>query len=172
MSPRSISQHYGTACGREIERVRRETADARYELERVQDELVHEREREQRKRDGRRREREREIEAARREAEDWPEAFAKQRGLLNEQIELERRSGAEDGGGWLFKSLTVCDRAEVIWREISREFAPLIEAKRKEMAEIEAALRQQVAALVAREFPDSELPDYLRGNDPSGWLEW
>ncbi len=162
----------GDACGRELSQARRAADDARYELERVQDELAREREREQRAEERRRRERLRENEKAKREAEDWTEAFAKQRALLNEQIELERRSRIEDAGQWLVKYLNICNRAESIWREASREIAPLIEAKRRDIAELEVGLRERAAVRVTEEFPDSELPEYLRDNDPSGWLHW
>jgi S-methylmethionine-dependent homocysteine/selenocysteine methylase len=123
---------------------------------------------------------------AMREADTWAEAFQKQRGLLQKEIDgcLTEKAAAErdeyHGGGeaadpayWqrhadeLQAAVAAVNRAEQLLGEQLRAAREAFEAARD-------AVLESVAASIEAEFPkDGQcIPDHLRNDDPSGLLNW
>lgn len=131
--------------------------DLEYYRDRCQD-LEDQRRRDEEKWAEKRRQRDRRREESRREADDWPEAFAKQLSLLNREL-----AQAEEDS----------DRA--FWeREIGtvKRAAELYDAGLRRIERIKEKLLARVAAQLDQEFPNNDTASALRDGNPNTLLYW
>jgi hypothetical protein len=148
---------------RENRRLQDELDAQRYEREREQERREHEQERRQR-------EFRQEMQERARSAADWPEAFRKNRVLMerernecyaaDDETPEYRKSMNELRAGWT-RYLSEIDCAAALWREEQRA---IDEAIRE--------IRLKVADKLQAEFPNSELADYIREDAIDEWMSW
>ena len=148
--------------------------EIRRENRRLQDEIdyqraEHEREQEQheREQERQRRERQQQAQEAAHTAYSWPEAFHKNRLLIErERNECICDYGADDPEGMIAswdRYLAELDRATAIWKDEQR----LIDEAVKQM-------RLKVAARLRAESENahSELAGYIEDDDIDSWMNW
>jgi hypothetical protein len=148
-------------------------------------------ERAQRDHERRRRERDEELKAAMRQADDWPEAFRKQRRLIGPELAFSRKNLAEteadgrfapeekeqhlefwrDDVANLQADLESIDAAEQIYAEEAKKAQVELDAVRKRiLAAVVGRLRERGAPR-SRGFL-TDLLECLEADDPSRWLNW
>lgn len=149
-------------------------------------------EREERDRERQKRERQEAYNEAMRTADDWPEAFRKQRTLIGGEVRFvqteiaaitnDKRLDEAERAKWLadwqrdldglLADLRAIDVAEKAWLDEIRKVDEQIES-------LKAGVRANVAAAVQATLTDGrrydfagELIRHLESDDPSGWLNW
>ena len=141
---------------------RESNPDAAYWQERYEDERAAT----ERRQDEEARARKERLEEARRTASDWPSAFNKQRYLYGQELRECQRDAAQYPGediqsmiaSWE-KSLAALEKAERLWAQAQADINAYAAQKREDLA-------------AAIEDEDGCLAEYLRNDDPSGWLSW
>jgi hypothetical protein len=176
--------HNITVADRELKR------DAEYWRDRAEDLERRQREAEQERadrRDRERRETRERLREAMHEADNWPDAFSKQRALLQKEIDFCATEKAQcEAGNYPPDSGQACDPAW--WQkgidELKQSMAAVDKAESLLVAGVqhakaayEAAMEKALASAataIEAEFPkDGQcLGEHLRRNDPAGLLNW
>jgi hypothetical protein len=149
-------------------------------------------EQEQHEQQKRRKERDENLKAALRQADDWPEAFRKQRTLIGPELAFSRKNLAEVEADSRYPDEDQHDHDLGFWRGdvagLQADLEMIAEAERiyaeeaeKAQAELDAVRKRMLGEVARRlrlrgESPSrgflSELLECLSEDDPGRWLPW
>jgi hypothetical protein len=104
------------------------------------------------------------------EAESWDEAFNKNIARCNAEYNLETDADDEDGVSREFWKTQIAATKRA--RELYQELETVLEAKRRELAEIERTGLAQIAYRLDAEIPKNHIADALRSGEPSELVNW
>jgi hypothetical protein len=108
------------------------------------------------------------------EAESWPEAFSKNIARCKSELASDEALAASDpeygtdGVEFWKTQIEATKRARVLYEELDA----VLEAKRRELAEIERTGLAQIAYRLDVEIPKNHIADALRLGEPSELVNW
>lgn len=148
---------------------RDESYHLQLERDRLADELNQLRYQQEQEYEERRQQRKEHLDHLARTANDWPEAFQKQKKLIRKELKTFPEPDPYDGTTWFTDWLQEIEKVEQIWREEE-------EKAKEERKKLEQEIRLRIRKRIQDETKDSatreEFLECLEVNDTEHWLSW